>query len=220
MSIISKALPIKQIFEKMLNMPYYKNYAAESGAVHNINNHENAITDLLMNNGYKKFFYTQKKLTAEKRKAFIKAIPHGSFIEQPYGTHNAPDFIIITPKGRKIMLEAKSSTSTPYPLFNSGGIKHGYYYVFSCKKYNKTTVFRGEDITTFEQNRLIHEHIEKRRKEDAELNERLKQHDVHNRGVSFYTRPMINQCGGSEKVDYFKHNNREKIEHLVLESLI
>ena len=53
------------------------------------------------------------------------------------------------------MLEAKSSTNTPYPLFNSGGIKHGYYYVFSCKKYNKTTIFRGEDITTFEQNRLL-----------------------------------------------------------------
>ena len=117
------------------------------------------------------------------------------------------------------MLEAKSSTSTPYPLFNSGGIKHGYYYVFSCKKYNKTTVFRGEDITSFEQNRLLKKYIEERRKLDAEFNELLRQHDIHNRGVSFYTRPMINQCGGAEKVDYFKHTEREKIEHLVLESL-
>ena len=120
MNNLSKAVPIKEIFEKMLLMPYYKNYAATSGAVHNINNHENAITDLLINNGYKKKVYTQKKLTAEKRKAFIKTIPPGSFIEQPYGTHNAPDFIIITPIGKKIMLEAKSSTNTACPLFNSG----------------------------------------------------------------------------------------------------
>ena len=219
MNNISKALPIRQIFEKLLSMPYYKNYAAESGAVHNINNHENAITDILMNNGYKKFFYKNKKITREKRDIFINSLPPGSFIEQPYGTHNAPDFIIITPTKKQIMLEAKSSTSTPYPLFNSGGIKHGYYYVFSCKKYNKTTVFRGEDITSFEQNRLLKKYIEERRTLDAEFNELLKQHDIHNRGVSFYTRPMINQCGGIEKVDYFKHTEREKIEQLVLESL-
>lgn len=219
MNNISKALPIRQIFEKLLSMPYYKNYAAESGAVHNINNHENAITDILVNNGYKKFFYKNKKTTREKRDIFINSLPPGSFIEQPYGTHNAPDFIIKSPMGKKIMLEAKSSTSTPYPLFNSGGIKHGYYYVFSCKKYNKTTLFRGEDITSFEQNRLLKKYIEDRRKLDAEFNELLRQHDIHNRGVSFYTRPMINQCGGVEKVDYFKHAEREKIEQLVLESL-
>lgn len=219
MNNISKALPIRQIFEKLLLMPYYKNYAAESGAVHNINNHENAITNILMNNGYKKFFYKNKKTTREKRDIFINSLPPGSFIEQPYGTHNAPDFIIISPVGKKIMLEAKSSTNTPYPLFNSGGIKHGYYYVFSCKKYNKTTLFRGEDITSFEQNRLLKKYIEDRRKLDADFNELLRQHDIHNRGITFYTRPMINQCGGIEKVDYFKHTEREKIEQLVLESL-
>ena len=60
MNNISKTLPIKQIFEKMLLMPYYKNYAAESGAVHNINKHENAITDILINNGYKKKFIHKK----------------------------------------------------------------------------------------------------------------------------------------------------------------
>jgi len=34
----------RKITSDLLSMPYYKNYAAASGAVHNISNHEDAVS--------------------------------------------------------------------------------------------------------------------------------------------------------------------------------
>ena len=59
-----------QILEKMeiinskfSKMPYYKNYAAVSGAVHNISHHEDAVRDILISEGITQYETKQKKET-------------------------------------------------------------------------------------------------------------------------------------------------------------
>ena len=42
---------MKEILEDILTMPYYKNYAAASGAVHNIAKHEDAVEDKFVKHG-------------------------------------------------------------------------------------------------------------------------------------------------------------------------
>ena len=211
---------IQTLFNAFLQMPYYKNFAAASGAVHNIAKHEEALAHVMLNHGYRQFVTTTKlKKKDINRSDFLENMPNGSFIEQPFGTHSAPDFFIKTLNGDIIPLEAKSSATTTHPTYNSGGVKHGFYYVFCCKKTNSTTLYRGEDIITYEQQRLISEHIDEEKRRAAILNERLKALDPNSRGIFFYPRPMICQGGGANYTDYFSHFNRERDERNVIESL-
>jgi len=138
-------------------------------------------------------------------------IPIGSYVEQPCGTHNSPDFIIKVSNEQVIFLEAKSSKST-FPLYNSGSVKQNYIYVFCSEKTNETTIYKGSSIMSPEQHKLITERIEKSRKDDEELNAKLKQLDINNRGICYYTRPMINQSGGKLYTNYFEHKYRKKSE--------
>ena len=45
-------MKIAEVVKDLYNMPYYKNYAACSGKVHNVANHETAIEDKLISHGY------------------------------------------------------------------------------------------------------------------------------------------------------------------------
>ena len=170
------ASPIFTIFEAFLGMPYYKNHAAASGAVHN---HARSTKKLLL----KLWFPTdtqsmkvQEKLKKNEQgqEGFLAEMPTGSFIEQPFGTHSSPDFFIKAPDGKIVPLEAKSSETALHPTYNSGGVKRGYYYVFCSKKTNTTTIYRGDDIISQEQERMIAEYIEECRARDAVFNQRLR----------------------------------------------
>ena len=200
----------------IIEMPYYKNGAAISGAVHNIACHEDALSLELQKHGLKK----TKIPNENKRDEILKfnenpelacCLPSGSFVEQPCGTHNSPDFIVKVSDKLVVFIEAKSSKST-FPLYNSGGVKQDYLYVFCSEKTNKTTIYKGSSIINNEQQRLIDEHIEKCRKADEELNLKLKEHDTNHRGICYYTRPMINQAGGKSFTDYFDHKNKKQCE--------
>jgi len=201
-------------------MPYYRNHAAASGAVHNCAKHEEALVTVMEGHGYTKYLPPQKlKKKDFNRSDFLENMPSGSYIEQPFGTHSAPDFFVKAPTGEVVPLEAKSSATGTYPTYNSGGVKHGYWYVFCSKKTNSTTLYRGEDIITYEQQRLISEHIEEEKRRASILNERLKAIDPNSRGIFFYPRPMICQGGGANYTDYFSHSNRERDEKKAIESL-
>jgi len=203
-------------FKKIRKMPYHKNEAAISGAVHNIARHEDAIANELKQMNYKLFkipsqFKKDEILKWNDNPELAKIIPIGSYVEQPCGTHNSPDFIIKVSNQQVIFLEAKSSKST-FPLYNSGSVKQNYIYVFCSEKTNETTIYKGSSIMSPEQHKLITEHIEKSRKADEELNAKLKQLDINNRGICYYTRPMINQSGGKLYTNYFEHKYRKKSE--------
>lgn len=192
------------------NMPYYKNCSACSGLTTAPPNHEIAIEAVFLKHDMIKFndINLKKKDKLDLNTALI-SMPNFSYITQPFGSHDSPDFIIKDENGNILCIEAKSC-STVYPQYNSGGIHPHYIYVFCSEKTNQTVIYKGSDIIAQEQCTLIAEHIELQRQQDIELNKKLAEHDTNNRGVSYYTRPMIVQKGSAEKTNYFTHSNRQQ----------
>tara|TARA_R110001592_G_C13111114_1_gene744951 strand:+ start:115 stop:744 length:630 start_codon:yes stop_codon:yes gene_type:complete len=206
---------IRQFLEQVLQMPYYKNYAAASGKVHNIAKHEDATEDLLIQHGFTK--HSKGGIPKKQRDDWLKdpyscTIPDGTYVSQPTGKQDSPDFIV-KENGRAYFIECKSvSKKTKAPMYNSGVPKSGYIYVFTAKKYNQTTIYNGSDILSKKDYGLFTEHIKECRARDKEFNEKIS--SGHN--IQFYTRPMISHYGG---VDYFTHPSREEIEQRVLNNV-
>lgn len=162
--------------------------------------------------------YTEKEIMNMIKNPNLSFIEPGEFIHQPLGTQKSPDFIIQVSKKCLIPFEAKSS-HTYIPTYNSGGIKLNYIYMFTSKKINKTTIYLGSNIINEIQTKLIKDYIEKCRVLDKELNELLTNNDTNNRGVSYYTRPMIGQKGQNDKTNYFTHNDKKICEDKVFDYL-
>jgi len=202
---------ITDINDKFTQMPYYRNYEARTGFVHNITSQENAVKDILLSENLTQFETKQpQKVIYEwlNNPELSLIMPVNSFIPQPCGQQQSPDFIVKFIDGRILAIECKSSSST-IPLYNSGGIKQNYFYVFSSKDQNKTVTYMGSDIINDIQQKLIDDHIKDARERDEILNKKLKEYDTNNRGVCYYTRPMIGQSGGHIYTNYFTHKNKE-----------
>jgi chemotaxis protein histidine kinase CheA len=202
---------ITDINDKFTQMPYYRNYEARTGLVHNITSQEDAVKDILLSEKLTQFETKQpQKVIYEwlNNPELSSIMPVNSFIPQPCGQQQSPDFIVKFIDGRILAIECKSSSST-IPLYNSGGIKQNYFYVFSSKDQNKTVTYMGSDIINDIQQKLIDDHIKDARERDEILNKKLKEYDTNNRGVCYYTRPMIGQSGGHIYTNYFTHKNKE-----------
>lgn len=233
-SITTLPNPLRSIVEQLANMKYFKNEAAHSGAVHGIANHEDAIEQIFTHNGYipsTQWSQVNKSTMASNRKKLKNwvndgmcdgedelsdIILPGTYILQPFGTHDNPDFVIRDSIGRLFAFEAKSSKSYS-PMYNSGGLKQNFIYIFSNEKNDSTVIYLGRDIVTQEQQKLINQHIIRAREQDIELNLRLRELDSNNRGISYYTRPMIEQKGIAAQTDYFSHANKIEAKKNVLE---
>jgi len=206
---------IRQFLEQVLQMPYYKNYAAASGKVHNIAKHEDATEDLLIQHGFTK--HSKGGIPRKQRDDWLKdpyscTIPDGTYVSQPTGKQDSPDFIV-KENGRAYFIECKSvSKKTKAPMYNSGVPKSGYIYIFTAEKYNQTTIFDGSDVCPPNDYKLLQKLIEEHRKLDDKYNKLLRS----SYNIQHYTRPMISHYGG---IDYFVHNNRKKNEQRVLKNV-
>ncbi len=206
---------IRKCLEHILEMPYYKNHAATSGKVHNIAKHEDAVEDILILNGFTK--HSKGGISKKERDDWLKnpsgcTIPDGTYVSQPTGTHDSPDFIV-KENGRAYFLECKSvSRSSKAPMYNSGVPKSGYIYIFTAEKYNQTTIFDGSDVCPSSDYKLIQKLIKEHRKLDEKYNKLL----GSSYNIQHYTRPMIQHRGG---VDYFVHDNRKKNEQRILNNV-
>jgi hypothetical protein len=147
----------------------------------------------------------------------VNDMPSYSYLSQPCGTHDSPDFIVKLNDSIMFGIECKSSENGYTPMYNSGGIKQPLIYIFCCKKTNSTTIYCGKDIMTVKQQQLLDELIEKQRIVEKEYNDKLKECDINHRGICYYTRPMIQQNGGASYTNYFTHRDREKCEENVYE---
>jgi len=133
---------------------------------------------------------------------------------QPNGSHQSPDFRVTLPNGRVVDIECKSSKGV-YPVYNGGLPKEGTVYIFSSKKYNKTTVFFADDVVSACKRELYAQLVE-------DLNAVLKTYQMDDvwqnddRGFDFYVRNMYTQSGGKDKKDYFTHVDRNRCEQNVL----
>jgi hypothetical protein len=136
-----------------------------------------------------------------------------SYVWQPNGSQNSPDFRVTLPSGRVVDIECKSSKQA-YPTYNGGLPKRGVVYIFSSKKTNETTIFFAEDVVSETKRELFSKLVE-------ELNAVLKLHQTSKewqddcRGFDFYIRHMYVQNGVGKK-DYFKHSERQLCESKVL----
>ena len=218
-----------KIIKEIQNLPYYKNYAAASGAVHNFAQHEDAVATVFNSNGLVQWIpNSNEKPSSEKvwswmdyslrnekpETELVTPMPDYSYISQPCGTHDSPDFLVKLNKNIFLGIECKSADGY-FPMYNSGGIKQNLIYVFCSKKVNATTVYVGKDVLSVEQQKIIDELISKQRLLEKEYNDKLKAIDIHHRGVSYYTRPMIQQSGGAEYTNYFTHAERGQCEQNV-----
>ena len=215
-----KCLIVSNINNKLLEMPYFKNYAACGDTSKHISSHEDAVKDILLSENLKQFVPPKQK--QETIYSWIEnpllsdIMPINTFISQPCGSQQSPDFIVKFEDGSILPIECKSSNST-IPLYNSGGIKPNYFYIFSSKILNKTVTYMGYNIINEKQQKLIDEHIKDARKRDEILNTKLKECDTNGRGVCYYTRPMIGQGGGCKYTNYFTHVNKENDCKSILE---
>ena len=201
---------IVKVIEEVLAMPYFRNYQATSGNVHNAANHENAVEDILVANGYNESAI--KKVTKKERDdllggddSYLANMKGKTFISQPCGTHNSPDFIVKDERGKLFFLECKSVKGGT-PMYNSGVPTPGYIYILSSKEHNATTLFMGKDCLSLEAKKLIDNHIREARERDEKLNMALG--SMTNHGISYYTRPMISHKGAKAKTNYFLNSSR------------
>ena len=220
--------PIIAVVKSILMMPYYKNTALSSGLTFPA--HELAITDKLCEHGYSCWnpfinMNTESKCKFRKdtrmrdwaaHPELSTAMPVGTFMEQPFGTNDAPDFYIKVSPAFVLPMEAKSVTNGHYPVWNSGGPKPGFLYVFCSQKVNKTTIFMGNSVINLEQHALIDAHILRHRNDDEELNNKLSELDANHRGISYYTRPMYQHRGDSSYTNYFNHDERTETEDFAI----
>ena len=211
-TILKKYYSIICCLEEIKSSPYIDNKDS---------NHEKKIIEILEKHGFKKHILNEKLNKEETLKwldkpSLSEEVPELSYIYQPFGSKNNPDFIIKIHNEFVMFLEAKSAKKDK-PLYNSGSVHSNYFYALCSQKYNKTTIYKGSSIITPKAIEIINNYIEKQHKEDEEINELLKKEDIHHRGISYYTRPMIGQKGGAEYSDYFTHKNRERDEAYVFE---
>ena len=233
------------------NLPYFKNYHATSGI--RVNGHEDAVADLLVQNGFikevnKNFpklkdgmikeweksnfdpnFITNLSDTKYKTKPnkTFGMMPKGSFLLQPTGSQNFPDFLIRDFDGRFIIIEAKSGkkgprqtpdpdNSTPAPMWNNSLPKpFSVVYILSNEKVDGTTFFLGQDVISLDQ----YDHGQNCIKELIELYEDQQKRapvDKFKRGWITKNRPQFFQGGGNHLTDYFKHSDRSICENNVL----
>lgn len=179
--------------------------------------HENAIKILLENN---KFICVKKPSDCNKNN-IINWIENpkdctlniGTFVIQPCGSNESPDIIISLSENIILPIECKSSKK-PFPMYNSGGVKNDYLYIFCSKKYNKTTIYWGRDIISPQQQEQLLEIREKDRELHDNYNIIIKKADSNDRGWCSYPRHMLIQNGSGN--DYFIHPDRKKCENNVL----
>jgi len=217
----------QNIHKQLLALPYFRNYQAVSGSVHNLSSHEDAVEDVLLNNSLvqSNFKELASSLGFSSAVTFrdellqgehVDSVPNNVYFSQPTGTNNNPDFIFKV-DGKVFFVECKSCADNK-PVYNSGLPKIGYIYLFCSKKSNESTLYLGDDIVNTKQREIITEFEKESEKLVVELNKKLRSLDTQNRGLSYYQRHMWSQSGGAKYTDYFKHENKtlceEKVETL------
>ena len=224
---------LRASLEQILAMPYYKNEAARSGTV--VNGHEEALSNLLISQGFDRV--REFKTNSYLGQAYLKSngqdwismsypnLKPGSFITQPSGSNNFPDFLLQDFDGRYLLLEAKSGNGTSIS-WNDNLPKPNVIYIFSSARPNQTTIFLGQDVLDVKQENIIDVLRKNIDNLVRKANLDLMDADTKHRGWNYYPRPKFQQLQGRqngksmlkiERVDYFKHADRIACEQRALE---
>lgn len=226
----------------VLAMPHYGNDSAGSGVKHN--SHEDALASELQKVGYVEIFQISTVKNRNGKPKKVKKFPNlgrdslklairsdnqqqelaklvpgmtpGTYISQPCGPKAFPDFLLCDFSGSIVLIEAKSGNGVA-PAWNGGLPQKNSIYILSSGLYNSSTVFLGHDVMDWGLSKLLQDHHDALQAQSKALKKQAEQLDTFNRGFYHYTRSKFEQQGGMDKVDYFKHQDRQTCENNVLD---
>jgi len=214
---------MNSFLEDLLKMPYFRNYAATSGNIHNVSKHEDAIEDVLLKNGFrfkgagasvlKKTYIGKSKDAAQIRDIYLSGevencgLVDGEYILQPCGTHNSPDFLVRC-KNNVFGVEAKSCSGLK-PMYNGGFPKSNYIYAFCSERMNQTVVYMGSSVNGGDK---VKESTKQMWEEIKQVVEKYNHilGPLMPTGLRFYVRNMWTHAGKKDITSYFNEPRRTK----------
>ena len=141
-----------------------------------------------------------------------------TFIYQPYGSQQFPDFIIFTNK-KVVPLEAKFSTKRQSkPVWNSNVPRANAFYVFGSRGLQDLTFFCGNDIVTAEHRKSLYGFFKDMRILQDKIRGNMPTLDLTNRGFTPYIRSAFDQRKHKLAVEtnFFIHPDRKKVENMAM----
>ena len=203
---MTASLTMKAFFEDILKLPYCSNSQSDS-------KHENQVAGVFSDHG---FVVISKDKFKENYSSDYSLLPNMTAVHQPKGSQKPPDFVFKI-NDKIYALECKSGSETKTsPMYNSTNPCVDTFYVFSCEKYKKTTVFLGGDVMP----ECIRKRIERAWSVIEaiidETNDDLSEMGENNRGWQLFHRRMVIQQGKQNMVDYFEHADRAYCEGRVV----
>lgn len=144
-----------------------------------------------------------------------------SYVYQPYGSQQFPDYIIFTDK-KVVPLEIKfSSKSQTKPIWNSNVPKANAFYIFGSYGVDDITFFCGDDIITTEHRKVLYGFFEDIRKLQNDIRLKMPILDETNRGFTPYIRSAFDQRKHKKTVEtsFLSHPDRIKVENLAIKKI-
>lgn len=234
---------LQTAFKNILAMPHFANQHSAGTKRHD--SHEEALAEVFTTAGFtedvhltigknskgrkiKVLKYTKLKKAAllkaieldgnDRQTAIAKLVPgmaKGTFIRQPAGSQSFPDFLVCDFSGKFVVIEAKSGSGGG-PVWNDSLPRAGSVYVMSSGKYNKSTVWLGEDWLSASEAAIFEKLYADIDAIVSKANVELKNLNSFKRGWQFYSRKKHQQGGKVEFTDPFRHPDRNANEEHVL----
>jgi hypothetical protein len=192
--------------QKLINDIYNLNFTSNTFAE---KKHENSVKQIFLDNELVEIEKTDPRFQFLKdRKNSTNTIEElkGSFIfiEQPFGSQAAPDFIICV-DGYILWVECKSGKDTL--TWNTGYPKNNVLFVFSSKKRNTTTIFFGQNSEILTNNPTFETEYELFDKELKKLAVKIFGEKFTTKMFTFYMRRMLNDktkySDATLRLDYY-----------------
>lgn len=137
-----------------------------------------------------------------------------TFIYQPYGSQQFPDFIVFTDK-KVIPLEIKFSTqSQSKPIWNSNVPRAGAFYIFGSYGLKDITFFCGDDILATKHRKSLYGFFNDIQALQDKIRLDMPAFDTTNRGFTPYIRSAFDQRKHKPTVEtsFFVHPKRTEVE--------
>lgn len=148
-----------------------------------------------------------------------------TYIYQPYGSQNFPDFLIFTEK-HIIALEIKyTKKRATHPMWNSNLPKSNAVYIFGSYGAKDITFFLGKDILPANERNLLLDFFDELEMDTKKFKDKMEKlykvkTTFFDKGFMVYVRKAYTQDKGINKnaeTNYFKFNDRVKLEQNVIE---
>lgn len=137
-----------------------------------------------------------------------------TFIFQPYGSQQFPDFIVFTDK-KVIPLEIKYSTrSQSKPIWNSNVPRANALYIFGSYGMKDITFFLGENVLDQKHREFLYNFFSDIRAKQNEARKSVVPLDATKRGFTPYIRAAFDQRKHEDSVvtSFFAHPERKLVE--------